>query len=534
MKTFIKLFGFITVLAFFLAPGQILRADDDKGNAVTFQNFYDQLSGQGTWIQTNDYGYVFQPNVNDPNWRPYTYGHWVNTDDGMMWASDEPFGWATYHYGRWVDLADTGWVWVPGYTWAPAWVSWRDSDDYYGWAPLPPDSEVGIDYADGDFGFGFHIGDDCDVAYDIGPWWYNFCPVAYIGDPYCCRHFADHRHNFDIIRHTRNITNINVAHDRNGRFGRFGRVHSGGPALAEMNTRSRTHVGTASLTSASTLAENGRHHGNSLAVFAPNINSRGDANARPHSVGRTLANTTVNRGTNINDPLTVTPGIKAAGATPDQVHAASLAQGNVVGAKIATADTHPTRGLNRPLSSLHVNVQNNTAISNQGAAANNNANVNVPHTAAVQSQTHVTSSVPHNNAAQGTSQRSWGDYFRSFGGNGNNAASVQTERERHASAVHQDSTPVFHQSHPSVIHESSGPAFHQSSAPAFHQNSAPAFHAQSFHSAPSVQHFGGGAPAAHFSGGGGGGQHFSGGGGGGGHSGGGGGGGHGGGGGNHH
>ena len=25
------------------------------------------------------------------------------------------------------------------------------------------------------------IGDDCDLAYGIGPWWYNFCPVAFIG-----------------------------------------------------------------------------------------------------------------------------------------------------------------------------------------------------------------------------------------------------------------------------------------------------------------------------------------------------------------
>ena len=44
------------------------------------------------------------------------------------------------------NLAGTGWVWVPGYTWAPAWVSWRYGDGYAGWAPLPPDSFAGIDY----------------------------------------------------------------------------------------------------------------------------------------------------------------------------------------------------------------------------------------------------------------------------------------------------------------------------------------------------------------------------------------------------
>ena len=34
-----------------------------------------------------------------------------------------------------------GWYWVPGRVWAPAWVSWRRSNDYVGWAPLPPDGD---------------------------------------------------------------------------------------------------------------------------------------------------------------------------------------------------------------------------------------------------------------------------------------------------------------------------------------------------------------------------------------------------------
>ncbi len=66
---------------------------------MTFQTFYDSLSTQGNWVQTDDYGYVWQPNVNDPNWAPYTDGHWVYTDDGWTWDSDESYGWAVYHYG---------------------------------------------------------------------------------------------------------------------------------------------------------------------------------------------------------------------------------------------------------------------------------------------------------------------------------------------------------------------------------------------------------------------------------------------------
>src|SRR5574337_2168421 len=46
---------------------------------------------------------------------------------------DDPFGWATSHYGRWVYA--NRWVWVPDTTWGPAWVTWRQGDDYIGWAP---------------------------------------------------------------------------------------------------------------------------------------------------------------------------------------------------------------------------------------------------------------------------------------------------------------------------------------------------------------------------------------------------------------
>src|SRR5690606_3786408 len=31
--------------------------------------------------------------------------------------------------------------WVPGNVFAPAWVSWRRSPDYVGWAPLPPQED---------------------------------------------------------------------------------------------------------------------------------------------------------------------------------------------------------------------------------------------------------------------------------------------------------------------------------------------------------------------------------------------------------
>ena len=106
--------------------------------------FYDRLSPYGQWVWLQGQ-YVWVPDNVGPAWRPYTVGRWVYTDRyGWMWASNEPFGWATYHYGRWGFSNRVGWFWVPGSRWAPAWVSWRSSDDYLAWAPLPPTYDEGV------------------------------------------------------------------------------------------------------------------------------------------------------------------------------------------------------------------------------------------------------------------------------------------------------------------------------------------------------------------------------------------------------
>jgi hypothetical protein len=107
------------------------------GASVTFDTFQQGLSPYGQWLNVGAYGPVWRPNV-AAGWRPYYYGHWVWTHEGWLWVSDEPWGWGPYHYGRWFFDASYGWLWVPGYQWAPAWVSWRYSADVVGWAPLAP------------------------------------------------------------------------------------------------------------------------------------------------------------------------------------------------------------------------------------------------------------------------------------------------------------------------------------------------------------------------------------------------------------
>ncbi len=104
----------------------------------TTQIFYDELSADGNWINYPDYGYVWQPNV-EADFRPYaTNGNWVYSDYGWTWVSNYSWGWAPFHYGRWFYDDNYGWLWMPGQEWAPAWVTWAQSGDYYGWAPVPP------------------------------------------------------------------------------------------------------------------------------------------------------------------------------------------------------------------------------------------------------------------------------------------------------------------------------------------------------------------------------------------------------------
>ena len=112
--------------------------------------FYTSLSPYGTWIEIGFGTPVWRPTVMRKSWSPYSNGRWIYTDYGWYWDSYENFGAIVYHYGRWFYDDYYGWIWVPDYEWAPAWVEWRYDDYYVGWAPLSPYAtfsvSVGINY----------------------------------------------------------------------------------------------------------------------------------------------------------------------------------------------------------------------------------------------------------------------------------------------------------------------------------------------------------------------------------------------------
>jgi hypothetical protein len=112
-------------------------------------DFYGPLATYGTWVSYPGYGNVWRPSVAvvGRNFRPYTHGHWEHTEWGWTWVDHHAFGWATGHYGRWFYDTNQGWLWVPGTTWAPAWVTWRTGGSYIGWAAMPPGSIYGGGYS---------------------------------------------------------------------------------------------------------------------------------------------------------------------------------------------------------------------------------------------------------------------------------------------------------------------------------------------------------------------------------------------------
>jgi hypothetical protein len=129
-----------------LGPHTAAMAQD--GDSVSSE-FRTALSPYGTWRRHPRWGEVWVYNEQTPDWRPYTRGRWLYTDEwGWYWdvgPEEYAWGWVAFHYGRWAFDPEFGWFWIPGGEWGPAWVDWRQGDDYVGWAPLAPE---GIVYAE--------------------------------------------------------------------------------------------------------------------------------------------------------------------------------------------------------------------------------------------------------------------------------------------------------------------------------------------------------------------------------------------------
>jgi hypothetical protein len=221
---------------------------------------YNYLAPYGNWVDMDPYGYVWIPRHMGYQWRPYSDGHWVMTDDGWTWIANEEWGSIPFHYGRWGYDDGFGWYWVPGTVWGPAWVSWRWSNQYAGWAPLPPGVEfrAGMDFA--------------SLSFNIPNRFWVFIQAP---------HFLDR----DIYRYTlpyeRNVTIINFTSRHNNIYYRNNRIFNEGMGIDNVQRVTRQQVPRYKIQDVRKPGP-ARVVGNDLQVYRPAF--RTNATAKPKAI----------------------------------------------------------------------------------------------------------------------------------------------------------------------------------------------------------------------------------------------------------
>src|SRR5919106_4610722 len=79
-------------------PGVRLSTDQSQNGSAAAQErmdisyFYDELAAYGQWVWHPRFNYVWLPLEVADDWRPYSIGQWLYTDEhGWYWHSDESF-----------------------------------------------------------------------------------------------------------------------------------------------------------------------------------------------------------------------------------------------------------------------------------------------------------------------------------------------------------------------------------------------------------------------------------------------------------
>lgn len=251
MKTLIKFPAMMLGLLLLLTgTTQIAKAQYDD---VSLQTFYDELSPYGTWINDPEYGYVWRPDVDQSDFRPYySNGRWAMTEYGNTWVSNYDWGWAPFHYGRWMYNRYNNWVWLPDTTWGPAWVDWRSGGGNYGWAPMGPSVNININ-----IGRRYITPDFCWNFIPVGHIYYNSYPRYYSG------------RNRVYIQNTVIINNTYVRNNR---------TYYTGPRVDDVRRATNQNV-TVYNVSRTTRNGGNRIDNNTLNVYAPRP-TRGSDNAK--------------------------------------------------------------------------------------------------------------------------------------------------------------------------------------------------------------------------------------------------------------
>lgn len=244
----------ITMALAIIAAGLFMQAEKSQAQvSVSFQVFYDELSPYGHWVSYPQYGYVWIP-AGVAGFSPYgSGGHWVFTEFGWTWVSDYPWGWAPFHYGRWHYDDFYGWLWVPGNEWGPAWVCWRRSPGFYGWAPIPPGISLQVAFG---------------PRYSIPHNRWVFVNERYISNPRIAGYYAPRNNNGTIIQKSTVINNTYVDKSNHTTF-------VSGPRRDDVQKITGSEIRPVKLKESSKPGQS--LNNNELSVYRPAI-QKGDAN----------------------------------------------------------------------------------------------------------------------------------------------------------------------------------------------------------------------------------------------------------------
>jgi hypothetical protein len=243
-----------------------LPTDDQPAPVPVPQNnyFYDSLAPYGSWQDTGE-GYAWQPTVAvvDPGWTPYVNrGQWVWTDDGWFWASDYSWGWAPFHYGRWNHDRRLGWLWVPGNVWSPAWVAWRNTDGFAGWAALPP----GVLFRPGVGLFTVSGLPGLDRSFGISADWFTFVPHEQFLSRNLGRFATTGRRASGLFASSKPVNNYTLA---------GGRILNAGVSVEKIASATKAPVRKTALKEVSSAADAGAITGSAknLAAYRPSVSA---------------------------------------------------------------------------------------------------------------------------------------------------------------------------------------------------------------------------------------------------------------------
>jgi hypothetical protein len=218
--------------------------DDYRYNSNDYMAFYSDLAPYGQWFRDPRYGMVWVPRVAN-GFVPYqTNGYWAMTQYGNTWMSTYAWGWAAFHYGRWTYDPFYGWIWIPGRTWGPAWVSWRYGGGYYGWAPLGPGMHYNMSY-------GYNPGFNC----------WTFVPAGNIYNRNGYHRYVRNMNAQNLYNRTNGLNNYNRQNGRNIVVG---------PTKGDVESAVRKPVKVYNLQEQTTKGS-ARVSGNNISMYRPDV-----------------------------------------------------------------------------------------------------------------------------------------------------------------------------------------------------------------------------------------------------------------------